>query len=57
MSKLEPEYITVEFNLEVSVYEDLLAHARVLNYEEDFFVQALIDLYSKQLVQEMIGVR
>ena len=57
MSKLEPEYITVEFNLEVSVYEDLLAAARVLNYEEDFFVQALIDLYSKQLVQEMIGVR
>ena len=57
MSKLEVEYITVEFNLEVSVYEDLLAHARVLNYEEDFFVQALIDLYSKQLVQEMIGVR
>ena len=57
MTKLEPEYITVEFNLEVSVYEDLLAHARVLNYEEDFFVQALIDLYSKQLVQEMIGVR
>ena len=57
MSKLEAEYITVEFNLEVSVYEDLLAHARVLNYEEDFFVQALIELYSKQLVQEMIGVR
>ena len=57
MSKLEPEYITVEFNLEVSVYEDLLAHARVVHYEPDFFVQALIDLYSKQFVQEMIGVR
>jgi hypothetical protein len=57
MSKLEPEYITVEFNLEVSVYEDLLAHARVVHYEPDLFVQALIDLYSKQFVQEMIGVR
>lgn len=57
MSDVQTDYITVEFNLEVGVYEDLIAHARVLNYEEGFFVQALIDLYSKQLVQEMLGVR
>lgn len=57
MSKLEPEYITVEFNLEVSVYEDLLAHARVVHYEPDSFVEGLIELYAKQFVQEMIGVR
>jgi hypothetical protein len=57
MSELKTEYITVEFNLEVGAYEDLLAATRVLHSDEDFVVQALIDLYSRQLVRDLLEVR
>ena len=57
MSEVKTESITVEFNLEVGLYEDLLAHARVLGWSVDGFVEALVDLYSKQLIRDMLEIR
>ena len=57
MSEVKTESITVVFNLEVGLYEDLLAHARVLGWSADGFVEALVDLYSKQLIRDMLEIR
>jgi hypothetical protein len=46
--------ITIEVTLPVETYEDLLAGARVIHEDIDFFVEALITLYSREFVQNMM---
>ena len=52
--KVDSDYITIEVALLVDTYEDLLAGSKVLQVEPDFFVEALISLYSRDFVKSML---
>jgi hypothetical protein len=51
---VEADQITIQVTLPVDIYEDLLAGARVINEDVDFFIEGLIACYSREFVQNMM---
>ena len=53
----EEELITFSVSMSVEAYELLLAHAKVIDFDRDYFVESLVELYSREFTQRMMEVR
>jgi len=53
----EEELITFSVSISVEAYELLLAHAKVIDFDRDYFVESLVELYSREFTQRMMEVR
>jgi len=54
---IEEELITFSVSISVEAYELLLAHAKVIDFDRDYFVESLVELYSREFTQRMMEVR
>jgi len=54
---IEEELITFSVSMSVEAYELLLAHAKVIDFDRDYFVESLVELYSREFTQRMMEVR
>jgi hypothetical protein len=54
---IDEELITVSVSMSVEAYELLLAHAKVIDFDPDYFVESLVELYSKDFTKRMMEVR
>jgi len=51
------ELITFSASMDVQSYERLIAHAKVVEFDVDYFLECLVDLYAVDFTKEMLGVR
>lgn len=53
---IDEELITVPVSMSVKSYELLMAHAKVIDFDPDYFLESLVELYSKEFTKEMMKV-
>ena len=53
---IDEELITVSVSMSVEAYELLFAHAKVIDFGPDYFVESLVELYSKDFTKRMMEV-
>ena len=53
---VEQDRITFSVSMSVEAYELLIAHAKVIDFDPDYFVESLVELYSKDFTKRMMEV-